>query len=64
MTDETPRPAPILNTQGQPARTAKTEACPQCGAGPTSRIASCGFGVRRPVCGVCGYKLEDEVFVD
>jgi transposase-like protein len=60
MTD---KPA-ILDASGKPARTANDTGCPQCGAGPDKRGPSCGFGVRRPVCTVCGWKWEDEVWRD
>lgn len=64
----TPRPpddetAPgILDPSGKPARQAIDTACPQCGAGPASRVPSCGFGVRRPCCGVCGFVWQDAEF--
>jgi uncharacterized protein (DUF983 family) len=62
--DETqPFNAPVIVDQhGQPARPAIDTACPTCAAGPEKRVASCGFGTPRPVCSVCGWKWEDEVF--
>jgi len=50
----------ILDPSGQPARAAHTTACPQCGAGTTSRRPSSGFGTPHPICGVCGYAWTDE----
>ncbi len=64
MSEHEPQPSPILNASGQPARTATTTACPQCGSGPDQRQASGGFGIRRPVCTRCGWKWDDEVWHD
>jgi len=54
---------PLVDASGRPARQAD-DACPQCGADKTKRGPSCGFGVRRPVCYVCGFKWDDEVWHD
>lgn len=62
MTPDAARPSAIVDPQGKPARQAIDTHCPNCGAGVEKRVASCGFGVRRPVCGSCGYKWDDEVW--
>jgi hypothetical protein len=51
----------ILDAQGQPIRTATTEACPRCGAAPDTRVPSAGFGTPHPVC-PCGFEWLDEVW--
>jgi len=61
MDDEAPL---ILDPHGKPASQALDTTCPRCGAAKDKRIASCGFGVRRPCCGVCGYVWLDEEFKD
>jgi len=65
MPDDRPHQAPaIVDASGRPARQAIDTNCPRCGAAKEKRMASCGFGMRRPVCTVCGYKWEDEVWCD
>jgi len=64
MSPGEPTTPTILDPQGRPARTARNTNCPRCGAKPEKRVASGGFGVRHPVCGVCGYEWTDEVWRD
>lgn len=52
----------ILDHTGRKARTAASDACPQCGAGEDKRRASGGFGTPWMVCGACGYEWKDRVF--
>lgn len=51
----------ILGPDSRPARRAKSDRCPECGAGADKRQKSGGFGVRRPVCN-CGHEFKDEVW--
>jgi uncharacterized protein (DUF983 family) len=60
--DEQPVNPLIVDPSGKPARQTLDTGCPRCGAGAEKRIASCGFGVRKPCCSDCGYVWEDEVF--
>lgn len=53
---------PILDAQGKPARAAKDEACPNCGAPPSRRGPSSGFGTPHPVCFGCGHEWTGEVW--
>ena len=64
MSDDEPAAPKILDASGKPARQAIDASCPQCGAGPEKRVASCGFGVRRPCCGKCGFVWQDQEFKD
>jgi uncharacterized protein (DUF983 family) len=49
----------ILGPRGQPARTPRDTACPQCGAKAERRVLSSGFGQPHDVCGACGYDFEE-----
>jgi hypothetical protein len=64
MPDPDKKAPPILDAHGKPVPTAKDAACPQCGAGPDKRGPRGGFGVRRPICHVCAFLWEDEVWDD
>ena len=64
MTDEQPiDPAARLTDEaGRPLRPSKG-GCPGCGAPPSKRVASSGFGHPHPICSVCGYEFHDEQWV-
>ena len=68
MTPDEPtpfNPPAILDAQGKPVRRQAVDTtCPSCGAGESKRVASCGFGIRRPCCSVCGFVWTAEVFVE
>ena len=53
---ERPDPAAALvDADGQPIRR-KDDRCPRCGADPSVRVASSGFGRRvHDICGRCGH---------
>jgi hypothetical protein len=45
----------LVDASGDPVRR-RDDRCPQCGADPSVRVASSGFGrVRHDVCGRCGH---------
>jgi len=50
--------AGLVDPHGRPMRR-RTGACPQCGADPSSRVASAGFGRPHDVCGRCGYEFTE-----
>lgn len=52
----------IVSPDGKPARLPANANCSACGAKPSARVASGGFGVPHPVCGVCGHEFHGEVF--
>lgn len=56
----TPGSPVILGSNGQPARVKPTTCV--CGASPSKRVPSSGFGQRHPVCEVCGHEFTDEVW--
>lgn len=64
MTDDAPiDPADCLaDASGRPIRASKGH-CPRCGAPPTKRVASAGFGQPHPICIVCGYEFIGELWV-
>ncbi len=52
----------ILGPDAKPARRSKSDRCPDCGAPADRRQASGAFGVRWPVCSICGKEFKDEVW--
>jgi transposase-like protein len=65
MIDEDLQPDPaarLTDEQGRPLR-ASTGRCPRCGAPPSKRVASSGFGRPYPICSLCGYEFTDEQWV-
>ena len=56
----TPEPQTIVAPDGRPARVATGPGpCPTCGAKPSRRVASSGFGQPHDVCGQCGREFEE-----
>ena len=64
MTDEPRDPASVLVTPtGSPLKVTRATAvpCPKCGAPPSKRVASAGFGTDiHDVCNVCGWEFYGE----
>lgn len=52
----------LTDTGGRPLH-ASTGRCPRCGAPPSKRVASAGFGQPYPICASCGYEFTDELWV-
>lgn len=52
----------LIDPVGQPLRPSRNP-CPRCGAPPSKRVASGGFGVPYPICSVCGYEFTGVVWV-
>lgn len=62
--DDVPDPADALvRADGRPLRFSAatvSDVCPSCGAPPSRRVSSSGFGVRHDVCGACGFEFAGE----
>jgi uncharacterized protein (DUF983 family) len=48
----------IVAPDGRPARRAKSENCPRCGAGPERRTNTAGFGEPVICCSSCGWEFK------
>lgn len=65
MTDDDVQPDPasaLTDAAGRPLRPSSGR-CPRCGAPPSRRVASSGFGQPYPICALCGYEFKGELWV-
>ena len=61
--DPPPDPADtLIRPDGRALRPSQGR-CPRCGAPPSDRVASSGFGVPYPICSRCGYEFTGDLWV-
>jgi len=51
----------LIDAQGRSLRPSRGH-CPRCGAPPSDRVASSGFGRPHPICRRCGYEFTGELW--
>jgi len=55
---EEPKSSGLVDAHGREVKRG-AEPCPRCGAPPTRRVRSAGFGTPHDVCGNCGQEFEE-----